>query len=73
MARTETATLVSITVNGKKVKLRAKDALIFAWHVTQAAECAVEEAGEAYVVLDTSPSGGMSVHGSALPEMVGCK
>jgi len=73
MARTETATLVSITVNGKTVKLTPKDAFVFAWHVTQAAECAVEEAGEACVVLDTSSSGGMSVRGSALPEMVGCK
>ena len=73
MARTETATLVSITVNGKTVKLRAKDALIFAWQVTQAAKCAVEDAGEAYVVLDTSRSGDMSVRGSALQEIVGCR
>jgi hypothetical protein len=73
MARTETATLVSIMVNGKTVKLTAKDALIFAWHVTQAAEFAVEEAGEAYVALETSRSGGMSVRASALQEMVGCK
>jgi hypothetical protein len=76
MAKTETATvgsIVSITVNGKTVKMTAKDALIFAWRVIQAAECAVEEAGEAYVVLDAFPNRDINVHGSALQELVGAK
>ena len=72
MARTETA-LVSITVNGKTVKLTTKDAFVFAWRVTQAAECAIEEAGEAYVVLDAFPNRDIRVHGSALQELVGAK
>jgi hypothetical protein len=44
MAKTETATVASIMVNGKTIKLRAKDSFAFAWQVTQAAERAVESA-----------------------------
>jgi hypothetical protein len=71
MAKTETATVVSITVNGKTSKLNAKDAVAFAWHIVQAAECAVEDTGEASVVLATLPGGGMKVHGSTLQEVIG--
>jgi hypothetical protein len=71
MATTETETAVSITVNGKTVKLGASDALAFAWHITQAVECAVEDAGDASVVLATLPGGSMRVRGSSLQETLG--
>lgn len=69
MPTTATATLVSITVNGKTIKLTAKDAVAFAWHITQAAECAVEDADDASVVLATLPGGGMKLQGSSLHEV----
>jgi hypothetical protein len=61
----ETPTVVSITVNGKTVKLRAKDALIFAWHITQAFEYAVDGEGAASVVLAAPPGRRMRVQCSS--------
>ena len=63
MPTTETATLVSITINGKTIKLTAKDAVAFAWHITQAADYALEDAGDTSVVLATLPDGGMKLDG----------
>lgn len=62
---TETPTVVSIKVDGKTVTLNAEDALIFAWHITQAFEYAVEGQG-ASVVLAALPGRKMRVHRSSL-------
>lgn len=70
MATDATATLVSITINGETIKLTAKDAVAFAWHITQTADYAHEDAGDSSVVLATLPNGGMKLHGPSLRQAV---